>query len=266
MSLLQFNPGHETAIQEALLLWRTEPDLYRLNSSSLLNGGFITPGSNWKLEHMLAFHMIPILDLDSQHISLNRDDIYDKNYGKLLHSDSPQDAGTQAQTIACIVQLMQLVERRKEYDLDLSSTSDEGEKLEVSSTAFASSLCKMFLEVLGLHNIYPPSWDYTAKAAYNIQILLGVTGNVRADGVIMFAESRHNRQAAVWIEVKPLMYAPRNKNNYETTLPQKAAEALAIVQSRGRQHEKDQEVFGIEFSHRFATFWHAIFPEAKQDT
>jgi hypothetical protein len=279
MSHLKFNPSHENAIKEAMISWRSEPHIYQLDSPNLMNGRVITPGNNWRFEHMLAFHMIPILDLDLQHVlpieyvpsdmdkfkllwKLDRDDIYEKNYEKLLHSDHPQDAGNQAQIIACIVQLMRLVERRKEYDSELSSTSDEGEKLDISSTAFASSLCKMFLEVLGLHNRYPPNWDYTEKAAYNIQILLGVTGNVRVDGVIVFAESRHNKQAAVWIEFKPLMYAPRNKSNYETTLPQKAAAALAIVQSRGRQHEKDQEVFGIEFSHHFATFWHAMFPAA----
>lgn len=279
VSHLNFNPSGEIAIKHALIGWRANTEKYRLDKPSLMTGHFLMPASNWNPEHMLAFHMIPILNVDLRHVipveyvpsditefnlfwRLTRDDIYDQNYRKLYHSDSPQDESIQGQIAVCIGQLMQLVERRTEYDSDLSSTSNEGDKLEGSSTAFAASLCKMFLRVLGLKNKHPPSWDYTDKAAFNIQIIPGVTGNVRADGVILFTECRQSKRAAVWIEVNPSKYAPRNKTDYQMTLPQKAAEALAVAQSRGLDHESDQEVFGIEFSHRFAAIWHAIFPAA----
>ncbi|KAG2179824.1 hypothetical protein INT43_003607 [Umbelopsis isabellina] len=245
MSHLKFNPSHENVFKEASMLWRSEPDLYRPYSPSLMNGPLIiTPESNWTLEHMFAFHMIPSLDLDLRHIlhaeyvpsdmvkfnslwRLHRDDIYDKNYEKLLHSDSPQDAGNQAQIIGCMVQLMHQLSPQ----LPLLHPCVR--------CSWKSSGCAIDIFLVGIIPIEQP---------IIFKYYLVSTGNVRADGVIVFAESRHNEQTAVWIEVKPLMYAPRNKSNYETTLPQEAAEAPAIVQSRGRQHEKEQE--------------HAIFPAA----
>jgi hypothetical protein len=149
--------------------------------------------------------------------------------------------------------LVDLVERRKSTE---SSTSDEGYKLEIS---LANNICSSFLKIMGLHSKQYPSWDYMHIEYYTITLLRSMTGKARPDGFIAFKQNKINIAPRIWVEAKTS--PTRNPNKYKNTIPQKAAESLALVQHDWNEDEmKDREVYGIEFSHRFVAIWHVVFP------
>jgi hypothetical protein len=290
-SHLQFDADARPEIIHAKESWQQNPNLYRLDNPNLqdITHGCIKSGSAWSLMHMQAFHIVPILNLETKDVlpqdflpddnelatsfhlfwSMNRDDIYDKKWEKFYNTDQTTEANIRAAITSSLNDLMTLVERRKSTDSDLSSTSDEGDKIEFETQAFARSTCRAFLDIMKLHKKDRPSWDYvdsSAKSAHRqILILDSIYGNARNDGAIIHIDTNKPVSSHVWIEVKPLEYAPkpRTENAYINKIPQKAAEALSFAQSHWQQAGttiQDQESFGIEFNHRYASFWHALFP------
>ena len=290
-SHLQFDVDTRPEIIHAKESWRQNPNLYRLDNPILqdITHGCLKSGSVWNLMHIQAFHIVPILNLKIEDVlpcnflpndddlaadfhlfwSMDRDDIYDKNWEKFYITDQAADASTRAAITSSLNDLMTLVERRRSTDSDLSSTSDEGEKIEFETQAFARSTCRAFLDIMQLHRKDRPSWDYvdsSAKLAHRqILVLDSIYGNARNDGAIIHVNADKAVSSFVWIEVKPLEYAPRprTENAYISKIPQKAAEALSFAQSHWQivgTNIQDQESFGIEFDHRYASFWHALFP------
>ena len=84
------------------------PNLYHLDNANLQDHGLLKSGSKWTPAHLQAFHIIPILDLETKYIlpqefmpddkeltnefhlfwSMDRDDIYDKNWEKFYQNRS----------------------------------------------------------------------------------------------------------------------------------------------------------------------------------
>ena len=202
--------------------------------------------------------------------SMNRDDIYDKNWEKLYQTDPNTCAKTRVIISSIMKDLMTLVERRRSKDSDLSSTSDEGNKTESGTQTFCSNICQSFLDILNLHQKRLPSWDYvesTNKEAHRPVTILGsVYGRARNDGSIVHTNLDKSVSSFVWTEVKPLEYAPilKTEKTYISKIPQKAAEALSFAQSYWQTigvDIKNQENFGLELNHRYVSFWHALFPK-----
>ncbi|GAB5593995.1 hypothetical protein Unana1_08895 [Umbelopsis nana] len=196
--------------------------------------------------------------------ALSRDDIYDDNWEKLRMVTKDVPAATMTKITTVYTLLAELVARGKSQDSDLSSTSDEGCKLEIATQGFANAVCNMFLHISGLHSKKTyPTWDYD-QSSFDVKFLFGKTAYVRPDGVIVYKPERGTKHPYVWIEAKPLEYAEgRSSSKYYRTIPQKAAECLALVQSIWNETDtRDYEVFGIEFCHRYASFWTAKFTHA----
>ena len=289
-SHLQFDIDSRTEIIYARESWTQDPDLYRLDNPDLQDHKCLKSGSKWTKAHLQAFHIIPILDLEIHHIlpkefmpndkeltdefhlfwSMDRDDIYDKNWGKLYQTDPNTCAKTRIIVNSIIKDLMTLVERRRSKDSDLSSTSEEGDMIEPQTWSFSSNICQSFLDILNLHQKKLPSWDYvttTKKGVhYSITILGSILGQVRNDGAIVHINVDRTISPFIWIEVKPLEYASETtkEDAYMSKIPQKAVEALSFAQSHWKKigaNIKDQESFGLEFNHRRVSFWYAIFPK-----
>ncbi|KAJ1961247.1 hypothetical protein IWQ62_003935 [Dispira parvispora] len=105
-----------------------------------------------------------------------------------------------------------------------------------------------------------PSWDFCAFKTSVDVAPNGTSCGVWPDGIIRYVLDRRHYIPYIWIEVKQLHQAPQTSEEPETaaylsTLPQKTAEAIAMAKFGHR------EVFGIEFSHRFAAFWHVVVPD-----
>ena len=289
-SHLQFDIDLRPEIIHAKELWKRDPDLYRLDNPDLQNHKCLKSGSAWTDEHLQAFHIIPILNLEIHNVlpqefipddeeltenfhlfwSMDRDDIYDENWEKFYKIDPDTFAKTRATISSTLENLMTLVDRRRNKGSDLSSTSDEGDVIEIQTWIFSNSICRAFLNILNLHQKTLPSWDYvtTAKkgAHYSIKILNSVYGQVRNDGAIVHVNANRSVSPFIWVEVKSLEYAPlpKTENAYMSKIPQKAAEALSFAQSYWKKAGldiKDQESFGMEFNHRYASFWHVLFPK-----
>ncbi|CAO3653278.1 unnamed protein product [Cunninghamella echinulata] len=279
-SHLEFNSNNRSEIIHAKGIWKVYPNLHRLDNIDLRDtNGNLKSDSYWTVTHMQAFHIIPILDLEIKDVlpiefmmnddkltdsfylfwKLNRDDLYDNNWDNFYTSTKNIRPKNTAAITTCLGNLMALLECRRSKGSDLPSLSGKGEKLEVETQAFAGSLCRAFLNILELHKKYHPSWDYVNSSAKYVYRY------AKNDGAIVHIDDNKQTLSFVWIEMKPLEYAPRpdTQNAYRSTIPQKAAEALSFTQSHWENigvNIKDQETFGIEFNHRYASFWHALFP------
>lgn len=262
-------------IQNAIRAWKCNPELYRLDDPSLYDtAGNIKSASNWTEKHMNSLHILYELDtempyglpsdIDSFRLfwTMTRDDIYEDDWSRFYESAQGINMNTVANMTSIMKVLVDLVERRKSAESDLSSTSDEGYKLEIYTHSLANNICSSFLKGMGLHSRQYPSWDYMHIEYYTITLLRSMTGKVRPDGFIAFKRSKIGIVAHVWVEAKTLEYSPtRNPVKYKNTIPQKAAESLALVQSSWDENDiKDHEVYGIEFSHRFVAIWCISFP------
>jgi hypothetical protein len=342
----------------AINAWKSNPELYRLDDPSLYDdSGNIKSASSWTEKHMNALHIIPIFDINifadgvlptDEELNkfkllwvMSRDDIYDGNWNSFyqLVPSNPSTLYISSMT-SILNSLIELVERRRSTDSDLSSSriaessqvecnetreqkktinnfsqpllcdsglglesitqkasfsslippfesSDEGYKLEMFTQTLSNVICSSFLKMTGFHTnprtkrkglekisdqslsasslrvplhskAQYPSWDYT-NYPYTISLLRSMTGSVRPDGVIVYKTNKTNMISHVWIEAKTL--ETRNSTKYKSTIPQKAAECLALAQSQWDPNiTKDCEIFGIEFSHRFVSYWHAVIP------
>ena len=262
-------------IINAVNAWRSNPELYRLDNNSLYDDvGNIKSASNWTEKHMNSLHILYELDKEIIYERqtntelfklfwvMTRDDVYEDDWARFYDSIQGASTNTIANITSIMKTLVDLVERRKSTESDLSSTSDEGYKLEIFTHSLANNICSSFLKIMGLHSKQYPSWDYMHIEYYTITLLRSMTGKVRPDGFIAFKQNKINIAPRIWVEAKTLEYSPtRNPNKYKDTIPQKAAESLALVQHDWNEDEmKDREVYGIEFSHRFVAIWHVVFP------
>jgi hypothetical protein len=262
-------------IINAINAWKSNPELYRLDDNSLYDDvGNIKSASHWTEKHMNSLHILYELDREMPYElpsdiepfrlfwTMTRDDIYEDNWSKFYDSVQGVNTNTMANITSIMKTLVDLVERRKSAESDLSSTSDEGYKLEIFTHSLANNICSSFLKIMGLHSKQYPSWDYMHTEYYTITLLRSMTGKVRPDGFIAFKQNKIGIVPHVWVEAKTLEYSStRNPNKYKSTIPQKAAESLALVQYNWDENEiKDREVYGIEFSHRFVAIWHVVFP------
>jgi hypothetical protein len=263
----------------AINAWKSNPELYRLDDPSLYDdSGNIKSASSWTEKHMNALHIIPMFDINifangvlptDEELNkfkllwvMSRDDIYDGNWDSFYQLVPSNPSSLYISSMTSILNsLIELVERRRSTDSDLSSTSDEGYKLEMFTQTLSNVICSSFLKMTGFHTKQYPSWDYT-NYSYTISLLRSMTGSVRPDGVIVYKVNKTNMISHVWIEAKTLEFSPtRNSTKYKSTIPQKAAECLALAQSQWDPNiTKDCEIFGIEFSHRFVSYWHAVIP------
>ena len=261
--------------QNAIRAWKYNPELYRLDDPSLYDtAGNIKSASNWTEKHMNSLHILYELntempyalpsDIDSFRLfwTMTRDDIYEDDWSRFYESAQGMNMNTIANMTSIMKVLVDLDERRKSAESDMSSTSDEGYKLEIYTHSLANNICSSFLKGMGLHSKQYPSWDYMHIEYYTITLLRSMTGKVRPDGFIAFKRSKIDIVAHVWVEAKTLEYSPtRNLAKYKSTIPQKAAESLALVQSSWDENDiKDHKVYGIEFSHRFVAIWCILFP------
>ncbi|CAO3649113.1 unnamed protein product [Cunninghamella echinulata] len=289
-SHLQFNINQIPDIIQGKKVWKKYPNLHRLDNINLQDGNKnLKSGNNWTNQHMQAFHIIKVLDLEIKNVlpiefmvnndelfnklsllwSMDRDNLYNKHWEKFYNKNVNISLRDKTDIITCLNLLVNLIDRNKRTDYDISSTSDEGDNLEYETQTFASNLCKTFLSILELYKKYPPTWKFVNNSAnythHQIKILGNIMGNARNDGAIVYIGDNKQASPVIWIEVKPLEYAPRlnSQKAYDKIIPQKAAEALSFAQSHWKKLGatiKDQETFGIEFNHRYATFWHALFP------
>jgi hypothetical protein len=261
-------------IRNAINAWKYNPELYRLDDDRLYDSaGNIKSASNWTEKHMNSLHILYELDqampLNEVNIdefqlfwAMTRDDVYDDDWNRFYNSLEHVDKNVVANITSIMKNIIDLVERRKSTESDLSSTSDEGYKLEIFTHSLANNICTSFLKIMKLYSKHYPSWDYMHIEYFTITLLRSMTGNVRPDGVVALKRSKANVIPHIWVEAKTLEYSPtRSFNKYKSTIPQKAAESLALVQASWNENEiKDHEVYGIEFSHRFVAIWHVIFP------
>lgn len=260
-------------IKNAINAWKLNPDLYALDHL-YDSAGNIKSASNWTEKHMNSLHILYELDKEMPYElqpniepfklfwAMTRDDIYEDDWDRFYNSAQGISTNTIANITSIMKTLVDLVERRKSTESDLSSTSDEGYKLEIFTHSLANSICSSFLKIMGLHAKQYPSWDYMHIEYYTITLLRSMTGKVRPDGFIALKHNKIDIVPYIWVEAKTLEYAPtRNPKKYKSTIPQKAAESLALVQHRWNEDEiKDHEVYGIEFSHRFVAIWYVLFP------
>ncbi|KAJ1650289.1 hypothetical protein IWQ61_008868 [Dispira simplex] len=252
------------------------------------SGQFTFPSaSRWDQRLMDALHVVHSLNCPMEEVVpveycpedllhrirplwiLSREDVYNRNWKKLRDaiadaSDGQnQDLDSQigSGVHACIMAIATIVQRPAGDSSSESDTGDETEdRGEMSTQTLADNICSAFLaDIIRLTRRQHPIWDFRAFKT-SVEVSEGMFSRVWPDGVIRYALDRRHYIPYVWVEVKQLEQAPPISDEPETpaylsTLPQKAAEAIAMAQYQPR------EVFGIEFSHRFVAFWHAVIPE-----
>ncbi|KAJ1646294.1 hypothetical protein IWQ61_010218 [Dispira simplex] len=239
-------------------------------------------GSNWDESHLDALHVEITPDYPMEGVvplnycpenllhrmrafwALDREDLYNGNVHMLATViDEATDARNRSLTTrissgvyACMDAITSLIGRYQGDDSYESGTDDEGEGRNESFTnKFAATICENFLtSFTQLQRRVLPSWEYRTPRLRIQHNPDGTSCTVCPDGVIQYAPDRYSRIPYVWVEVKPLSFAP-GRRQYRSTLPQKVAEAIAMAEHQPR------EVFGIEFSHRFVAFWRTIIPE-----
>lgn len=113
--------------------------------------------------------------------------------------------------------LVDLVERRRSTDSDLSSISDDGYKLKIFTHSLANNICSSFLKMMGLLSKQYPSWDYMHVELFTITLLRSMTVKASPDGFIALKHSKKGIVPHIWVEAKTLDYAPsRNPKNIKT--------------------------------------------------
>ncbi|KAJ1960388.1 hypothetical protein IWQ62_004252 [Dispira parvispora] len=135
-------------------------------------------------------------------------------------------------------------------------SDDEREHWSVRVTGRCiDTICPKFLSYFtDLNTFKYPLWDYR-EMTWDAKILPErYDFTVRPDRVIFYAQSRRQRTPFAWVTINPYYLAPTMRT-YESTLPQVAAQTIAMT----RYHPR--EVFGIEFSYRYVTFWRAVIPD-----
>lgn len=141
---------------------------------------------------------------------------------------------------------------------ELSQPSREAankEEAEIQSSIM--QICDSFLhEFTGMKTQRPSFWRYeTAGIDLKFTGYDGRACTAESDGVIFRYTANGTRTPYIVVECKKLDKAP-GRSGYESTLPQKAAELLALSAANGIQR-----VYGIEISHTYISFWNAYLPD-----
>ncbi|KAJ1648952.1 hypothetical protein IWQ61_009810 [Dispira simplex] len=243
--------------------------------------------SRWNQRHMDALHVVHILRRPMEEVvpvrhcpedllhrirpfwAMSREDLYTGNFERFdaaiveAADGNNQDwNGNIARGLyTCMEAIAFIIQRPAGTSSQESNTDDEAEgRTEMSTQTLADIICSRFLvRIAQLYRREFRSWDFRAFKT-SVEISEGMFSKVCPDGIIWYSLDRRRYIPYVWVEVKQLEYAPQTSDEPETTaylstLPQKAAEAIAMAQYH------PHEVFGIEFSHRFVAFWHAVIPE-----
>ncbi|KAJ1651266.1 hypothetical protein IWQ61_008130 [Dispira simplex] len=248
----------------------------------------ITNAAEFTEEHMDALHMVPVLNCPIEEVvpvshcpedlfhrirpfwTMSREDLYNYNYEKLGSaidkatdgSNRPWDLRKAAGIHGCTNAIVSLIDQFTGYESYESDSDWDGEAKswsKITTRACADTLFGGFLSHLtDLRTRGFPSWDYRTLT-WNTQILPeGYNFTVRPDRVIFYTEGRRQRAPFAWVTVNPSYLSPTT-DRYESTLPQIAAQTIAMA--RYQPHE----IFGLEFSHHYVTFWRAIIPENYLD-
>ncbi|KAJ1649788.1 hypothetical protein IWQ61_009230 [Dispira simplex] len=195
--------------------------------------------------------------------ALDREDLYNHNYDLLTTAiTEAADAHIRSLTTgidfglrACMEAMMSLVDYFIRADLfGWDSDFDEDESKFVTAT-YVDILCDKFLfNFTQLNSRKYPTWDYCLMS-WDAQVLPErYNFTVRPDRVIVHAQSKRQRTPFAWVTINPSYLAPTTKE-YDSIFPQIAAQTIAMARYQPR------EVFGLEFSHSYVTFWHTLIPE-----
>ncbi|KAJ1954123.1 hypothetical protein IWQ62_005834 [Dispira parvispora] len=196
--------------------------------------------------------------------ALSREDLLDRNAEKLFAATDEARVGVNRELdegIALGVEtsmssLMNLTQKYADDYMYGLESDDEREHWSVRVTArCVDTICPTFLSYFtDLNTFKYPLWDYCEMARDAKVLPERYNFTVRPDRVVHYAQSRQQRTPFAWVTINPYYLAPTMRT-YESTLPQVAAQTIAMT----RYHPR--EVFGIEFSYRYVTFWRAVIPD-----
>ncbi|KAJ1659959.1 hypothetical protein IWQ61_001054 [Dispira simplex] len=250
-------------------------------SPSRICGSPITGATDFSQEHMDALHVVPVLNCPMEEVvplnhcpddlfhrirafwALDREDLYNRNYDLLttaiaeaadVHNRS-LTARIDLGLLACMEAMMSLVEHYIRADLFECDSNFDDDESKIVTTNCMDILCNKFLlNFTQLCGQKYPTWDY-CPVSWDTQVLSErYNFTVRPDRVILHAQSKRQRTPFAWVTINPDYLAPTSEE-YESIFPQIAAQTIAMV--RHQPHE----VFGLEFSHHYVTFWRALIPE-----
>ncbi|KAJ1954352.1 hypothetical protein IWQ62_005777 [Dispira parvispora] len=196
--------------------------------------------------------------------ALSREDLLDRNAEKLLAAtDEARDGSNRhldglivSSVLLSVSAIMNLTQKYADDYMYGLESDDERVHWSVRVTAnCVDILCFMFLsDFTELNTGKYPMWEY-CEMTWDAKVLPErYNFTVRPDRVIHYAQSKRQRTPFAWVNINPYYLAPTMRL-YESTLPQVAAQTIAMT----RYHPR--EVFGIEFSYRYVTFWRAVIPD-----
>ncbi|KAJ1959324.1 hypothetical protein IWQ62_004655 [Dispira parvispora] len=246
----------------------------------------ITSAAEFTKEHMDALHIVPVLNCPIEEVipvshcpedllyrirpfwTVSREDLYNLSFDRLElditeaakgsneSSEIRKTCGIRACTGA-VANLMDVCPGYESYELGSDGVTKSWSK--ITMTACADMLCNEFVaNFTQLYSREFPSW-HCHKMTLDTQVLPEWCNfTVRPDKVIFYAQARKQKTPFAWITINPSCLAP-TADKYESTLPQVAAQTIAMA----RYHPR--EVFGIQFSYRYVTFWRAVIPENYLD-
>ncbi|KAJ1653371.1 hypothetical protein IWQ61_006493 [Dispira simplex] len=242
----------------------------------------ITNATEFTKEHMDALHMVPVLNCPLEEVvpveycpedlfhrirpfwSISREDLYNHNCKKVSYAineaagdySRPQDTNIAYGIQGCASAVMAIMDPRRVDDPRTSDSDDEDIKRSKFYTSlFAHTLCVKFLNYFTqLCTQTFPSWDH-GILTWDTQVLPeGHNFAVHPDRLIYYIQGKGQITPFAWITLNPGYMAP-NTDRYESTFPQIAAQTIAMTRYQPR------EVFGLEFSRHYVTFWRVPIPE-----
>ncbi|KAJ1653997.1 hypothetical protein IWQ61_005988 [Dispira simplex] len=241
----------------------------------------ITSATEFSREHRDAHHVVSVLNCPMEEVvplnhcsedllhrirafwALDREDQYNRNHCLLTAAIAEAaDVHNGSLTVriasgmyACMNAIMDLVEHNTREDL-LEWDPNNAEILSKFVTAdCVDILCHKFLfSFTQLNSRKYPTRDY-CPMSWDAQVLPErYNFTVRPDRVIFHAQSKQQRTPFAWVTINPDYLAPTSEE-YESIFPQIAAQTIAMA--RYQPHE----VFGLEFSHHYVTFWRTLIPK-----
>ncbi|KAJ1950108.1 hypothetical protein IWQ62_006627 [Dispira parvispora] len=242
----------------------------------------ITSATDFTKEHMDALHMVPVLNCPIDEVvpvshcpedllhriqpfwTVSREDLYNLNFDRLALAITEAANGSnesrelrKTDGIRCcagaVANLMLICTGDEPYESE--SEGDAKGRSKITMTACADMLCNEFLrDFTQMYSREFPSW-HCHKMTLDTQVLPEWCNfTIRPDRVIFYAQARKQKTPFAWITINPSCLAPTT-DKYESTFPQVAAQTIAMA----RYHPR--EVFGIQFSYRYVTFWRAVIPD-----
>ncbi|KAJ1650876.1 hypothetical protein IWQ61_008433 [Dispira simplex] len=230
---------------------------------------------------MEALHVVPVLNYPMEEVAplnhcpedllhrirafwaLDREDQYNRDHCLLTTTiaeaadvrNGPLTVSIASGVYACMNAIMDPVKHNTREDLlEWDSNFDEDESKFVTADC-VDILCNDFLiKFTQLNSWKYPTWNYRPMS-WDAQVLPErYNFTVRPDRVILHAQSKRQRTPFAWVTINPDYLAPTSEE-YESIVSQIAAQTIAMARHQLR------EVFGLEFSHHYVTFWHTLIPE-----